>query len=336
MQITISVNIPLIVDGDAKIVLDALKKIDYPRELYEIIVIEGNHIASQRNIGFKHSQGEIVYLLDDDSQVQPNAFQIIAQEFADPQVAAVGGPSLTPSNRGSRIGQWIGYALETAFGALRMRYRYGRKWGRQGGSEYRLHGANLALRKSVINKLGGIDETIVPNEETDLLRRIQDKGNKLVYNPQLYVYRQQRQTIKDLLKQFCHYGQGRMKQIFKNPQPSDLIFLIPVGFLIYLLTLPIAIFGFAYHQLYWYWFLSVYLLPLFLYGFVSVLTTVKAALKYHRWDLLFGLPFIFPFIHLAYAWGLIKHLLRSSNLKDTVQNLYAAAYPICTRKNNEK
>src|SRR5579859_5281720 len=92
----ITVNICVISKGSTEIVLQSLKKIRYPKHLYEILIIEGSHLTRQRNVGLRHSSGTIVYLLDNDSQVHPEAFHILASEFTNPKIAAVGGPSLNP------------------------------------------------------------------------------------------------------------------------------------------------------------------------------------------------------------------------------------------------
>ena len=59
----ISINISVIFGGKCQTVLQSLKKVKYPDNLYEIVIIEGNHLTKQRNIGTKFSKGEIIYLL---------------------------------------------------------------------------------------------------------------------------------------------------------------------------------------------------------------------------------------------------------------------------------
>lgn len=297
----ISVNIPLIINGNPSIVLKSLKKIDYPKELYEIIIIEGNQISRQRNIGIKKSSGQIIYLLDDDSQTNPDAFKIIAKEFLDQKVAAVGGPSLTPKTEGNYLNQLIGYVLETYFGAFRMRYKWSRQSKNKSTSDYHLIGANLALRKKYITEVGGFDEKIIPNEETELLRRLKTNKFKIKYIDSLYIYRNQRKDLFGLAKQFHYYGRGRMKQISKCSNIQDLFLFIPVCFGFYLLSL------FFFHPL-WYFF------PLGIYYLLSFATSTKAAVKYKKPTLFITMPLIFPIVHLSYALGLLDEFFRSKNI----------------------
>ena len=115
----ISVNIPVKFPITIKPVLNSLKKINYPPKLTEIIIVEGNQIAQQRNLAIKKSSGDIIYLLDNDSEVNPDSFKIISAEFNKKNVAAVGGPSLTKKGK-NYLNFLIGCALETYFGAMRI------------------------------------------------------------------------------------------------------------------------------------------------------------------------------------------------------------------------
>ncbi len=293
-----SINNPVFTKSKAKTVLNSLKKLDYPKSLVEIVIVEGNQIAKQRNYAIKHSTGEIIYLLDDDSETIPASLRMIASEFKNKSVAAVGGPSLTKKN-GVFLSELIGYALETYFGAMRMRFRYSEQPNAVEGNEYQLIGANLALRKKIIEKIGLFNEKIVPNEETELLRRLKKLGFKLVYNKSLQVYRSHRTTPINLARQFYHYGVGRTKQMLYNGNWGDLIFILPVAFLVYILTL------FLFSP-------TLYLLPLFIYAALAYLTSLKAAFKYKKFDIFFSLALIFPIIHSSYACGIVSELVNST------------------------
>lgn len=292
----ISVNIPLITDGDNTIVLESLKKIDYPKNLFEIVIVEGNQISKQRNVALENSSGTIIYLLDDDSVVHPKSFKLLAKEFSNPKIGAVGGPSLVPQE-GDYFNKLVGYVLATYFGATRMKF----KWSKQTntiGTDHNFIGSNLALRRRSVMKVGKFNERIIPNEETELLRRLHKAGYTLKYNQKLYIYRDQRKNIFELAKQFHHYGTGRMKQTLYNFSPEDVIFIIPIGFLFYLISL-------VFFHLNWYF------IPLVLYILLGLATSLKASIKHGKPDLLLTMMLIYPIIHLSYALGLLSEFLAS-------------------------
>ena len=296
----ISINISVIFGGKCQTVLQSLKKVKYPDNLYEIVIIEGNHLTKQRNIGTKFSKGEIIYLLDNDSRVRSDALQLIAKDFTDKKVAAAGGPSLTPKNEKNHFSQIVGYLLATYFGAYRMRFKWSMQTKNNIISDYHFIGSNLALRKKFVNQINGFDEKFKANDETELLRRLKDKGYKLKYNHKLIVYRSQRSNISLLVKQFKHYGKGRMQHLLKNFKREDFLLLIPIVFEIYLLTIIF------YHPLW-------YFLPLLLYILLALATSLKASIKYRKIKLLWQMTLLFPIVHLAYATGLLNELLDKFN-----------------------
>lgn len=287
----ISINIPLVPGGSDKPVLEAIKSLDYPKKLIEIIVVEGKNVGKQRNKAINSSKGDIVYLLDDDSKIQQDALKIIAEEFTDPKVAAVGGPSLVESNTKESFNDLVALTLSTRFGAARMRFRYS---GQPSGdaSEYKLIGANLALRKSAVKKVGMFNEQIYPCDETDILRRLQNADYKIKYNNNLFIFRDHRKSLIDLARQFFFYGTGRMKQIKRGFKLEYTFFLIPIMFTMYLVSL------FFYRS-------STYLAPLIMYLILSLGTSLAVAWRSKKYLVAFLTFFIFPIIHVAYSIGLI-------------------------------
>ncbi len=301
----ITIIIPVRLGAVASVSLDSIKKADYPKNLIEIMVVEGNQPSKQRNEAIRKAKGDIIYFLDDDSHISKNCLKTIAKEFSNPKLDVLGGPSLIDSYSKNFFNRVIAYILETYFGALRMRARYSKNKSKK-ATEYDLISANLAVRKNVLKK-EKFDEMFYPNEETELLRRLQDKGFVFKYNNKLVVYRNHRKNIFELIEQFRNYGRGRMMQIKKIPKLSDFIFSVPIGFLFYIFSLLF------FHP-------SWYLIPLATYFLLSFLTSLKATLKYKEPSLLLSMTLLFPIIHLSYALGLIEELLFSTRTKENSKN----------------
>jgi len=291
----ISIIIPVKLNGDISSVMESIKNVDYPKKHLEVIVAEGNWPSSQRNKAINKAGGKIIFFLDNDSRIQPWSLNLLEKKFSDPQLAVLGGPSLTSPKDTNYFSKLIGYILETYFGALRMRWRYSSDVYRQNATEYELIGANLAIRKNIFSIIPGFDESLYANEETDLLRRISDMGYKMKYNKKFFIYRSHRKNPAKLIKQFFKYGEGRMMQIEKKAKFEDLVFGVPVIFVIYLFSLLFI------HQ-------TWYFLPLLIYFLLGFASSLKVMLKYKKIDVFFVIPFIFPFIHISYAFGLIKEI----------------------------
>jgi hypothetical protein len=95
-------------------------------------------------------------------------------------------------------------------------------------------------RKSAMLELGGFDESLYPNEENALMDGLQQRGGKLIYDPEFFVYRRPRRTLKSFAKMLMTYGRGRAEQFRQLPTFGSALNFIPPLFVAYLLALPVV------------------------------------------------------------------------------------------------
>lgn len=212
----------------------AARQLDYPREKLEIIIVRGRHPSVQRNHALKVARGEIIYFLDDDSLPQPDNLRRAVSLFSKPEIQMVGGPNLCPPAAPPReqafaltMGSWL------AFGPSRARYRSVGEI--RDSSEKELILCNLLARRDALLALGGFNEKLYPNEENALMDELQKRGGKLIYDPQLTVYRRPRASWKAFGKMLFNYGRGRAEQFRAHPTPGSAMNFIPPLFCIYFL-----------------------------------------------------------------------------------------------------
>lgn len=284
----VSIIIPVKPGGDVK-ALRGLADLDYPRDLLEIIVAEGRQPSVQRNRAAREARGEILYFLDDDSLTKPDFLRRTVGHYADPAVAAVGGPSLTPSTD-SLLQRSFGVALTSPLGGGGMRNRYQQTGAVRATGDHELILCNLSFRRDLFLKLGGLDERLYPNEENELMDRLHGEGNTLMHDPELAVHRSQRPSYRAFLRQFINYGRGRAEQtlISRSVRP---VTLLPALMILYLACLPLVS-------------KPVYYLPLLWYAGAVALAACHGALRARELTMLPLLLMIFPTIHLAYGAGL--------------------------------
>ena len=292
---TISVVVPH-KPGLAEVrVLKALEAVDYPRDRYEVIVAEGYHPSKQRNQAVAVARGDIVMFFDDDVQPDAKIFRRVVEGFeAFPDAAAVGGPSVIPPTD-NFWQQCFARVMRSRVTMGRSIARYESHGERRPTSESELILCNLAMQREVFRKVGGFDERLWPNEENELFDRLQKHGYRLIYDPDVIVYRSHRATLGAFVRSLFGYGRGRMGQTLIRPSLTCLIRMIPAAFALYLLSLL------AWHP---WW----YLLPLVPYALLIGAASAFHAI--HNHTLAGGLMslWLLPLAHLSYGCGLLSGL----------------------------
>jgi GT2 family glycosyltransferase len=186
--------------------LRAVAQLDYPR--FETIVVAcpaGEKVARQagwvrviacdranisaaRNMGVAAAQGEVVAFLDDDAVPEPLWLAQLATAFDDPEIAQAGGTTLGRNG----ISVQHGTARVDATGQSRAVDSSTTQpvvVPPVGDQVPRLHGTNMALRRSVVLEQSGFDERFTFYlDETDLTYRIARAGGKTMFVPKAVVH----------------------------------------------------------------------------------------------------------------------------------------------------
>jgi cellulose synthase/poly-beta-1,6-N-acetylglucosamine synthase-like glycosyltransferase len=289
----ISVIIP-VKPGGAVRALESLQHLDADSPDHEIMVAEGRKPSRQRNAAAAAASGDILYFLDDDALAVPDALKRLVRYFGDEKVAVVGGPSVTPADD-SPLQQAIAWVLASLFGGGAIRNRYRRHGMLRRTDDRELILCNLAFRRQTYLECGGLDERLYPNEENELIDRLRASGADLLHDPDLYVTRSQRPTLKAYVRQMLTYGRGRAEQTLLT---GTIGFkpLIPALFVLYLLSLPIV-------AQWW------YTVPALCY-LAALAGNMVLAAGSGKLSLVLRLPIIYTLLHVCYGVGFLLGLLR--------------------------
>lgn len=238
----------------------ASKKLDYPKDKFEIIVVDDGSSdrtteiakkmgvkvirkkrggkASALNLGIKHSKGEIIGCLDADSYPEKDALKKMIGFFNEPLVASVTPSALVskPKNILERM-QDIEYAMIS----------WNRKLLDFIDSVYVTPGTLSLYRKDVVQKIGGFDEKSM-TEDIDIAWRIRKSGFKIKMAFSAKVFTTAHKKFRKWWHQRIRWDIGGIQVLWKN---INTIFRSQYGSLgtfispFFLASMIVSILGFA-------------------------------------------------------------------------------------------
>ncbi|MDC0335729.1 glycosyltransferase [Pseudodesulfovibrio sp.] len=248
--------------------LNSLVKQDYPSDLTEIIVVDGNSTdgtldivrefekshgvrlvveprkgtALGRNVGVAAASHDHIGFIDGDCEAPTNWLSILMQAMEeamenDASVIAVGGANIPPE-KASPFVRAIGVAQDSFAGAFNSAQ------GRQFEASRlvpSLANCNVVYQKQAILDVNGFDETLMSEaEDADLNYRIGVNGGKFLFVPESYVLHWMRATPRLWWKNMVRYGKGRARLLKRFPEMWSVSYSLPLIFLTGMLTIPLA------------------------------------------------------------------------------------------------
>lgn len=260
--------------------------------------------AAARNWVFNSqdsNESDWIYFIDDDAYLPSEYFSKFIETVQQyPEVAAVGGPNLTPPESSffqktsgkvlsSPLGTWVSFARYRASGKIRI------------CDDSALILCNLFVRSRCLSAKA-FHEELVCSEENWLLQTLTLQGQTLLYNPSLYVWHERRSSLPQFAAQIYKYGYGRGQTIRRRPWSARYFHLTPSFYLICML------FSIRY---------PIFLELGYFYLLTCVVWTVFALIgsKTMNRHLTFLLltPMLFPVIHVSYGLGVISGMVKPSS-----------------------
>ncbi len=312
--------------------LDSLLENDFPRGLYEIILVDGmsdddtpallrrymeinenirlfsnpkRFTSAGLNIGIEHARGVYVFFLLAHVVYAPDyigtAVKLMKKGIAD----GVGAPVRT-----STEGLFM-QAVYTATDCL---------LGNGGSKHYRLnyegYASTISLgvyKRDFIRSIGGYDEEFIRVQDMELNYRIVEGGGRLYISPDLKWRYYPRTTFRTLWRRYFANGYWKYKVYKKHVKTAYWIHAVPVIFIVFLLLLSALSWVNPYYLMWLIGFAAVY-------GFFDLYFSLLGAFK-SRFSSFFILIALFPIVHLSFGMGLFAGFFRFSILDSVKKRL---------------
>jgi glycosyltransferase involved in cell wall biosynthesis len=203
--------------------LESLSRLDYPREQFEVIVIDdGSDMplqpvvapfldqlnvtllkqlhagpAGARNTGAERAKGEFLTFTDDDCTPAPDWLQKLAEHFTEVPVRAIGGRILNALSKNlySTTSQIIVDVAYAHYNANPNPTRF-------------FASNNLTVPAGPFHAIGGFDTTFKTAEDRDICDRWQHHGFQMTYAPEVLIYHSHDLNLRTFWRQHYHYGRG--------------------------------------------------------------------------------------------------------------------------------
>ncbi len=173
----------------------------------KLITARNGGKARAINLGLQRATGDIVVVLDADTQFEPLTISRLVRWFADPKVGAVAGNAKV-GNRINMLTRW--QALEYISAQNLERRALATL-----GCITVVPGAVGAWRRESILKLGGFPPDTLA-EDQDLTLQIQREGEKVLFDPSAIAWTEAPDTVAGLAKQRFRWAFGTLQCLWKH------------------------------------------------------------------------------------------------------------------------
>lgn len=203
--------------------LKAIFELDYPKDFLEVIVVDGCSKDATVEIAQKYPvkvvsvplnapaaynyamtmvSNDVLGFIDADAKVEKEWLSKLVTHLDNPQVAGVSG-GIETWNTENAWARSIGYDLKSRYARLKKYV-------------VRVATMNLLMKKSVIEAVGGFDENLPSQYDTDLGFRITSRGYKIIFEPSAKCYHFNRSTVSGYFRQQLQYGKNTAKLYLKH------------------------------------------------------------------------------------------------------------------------
>jgi succinoglycan biosynthesis protein ExoA len=333
---TVSIIIPCYnEEGTIGLLLEALYRQTFPRYELEIVIADGMSVDGTRQEIDSFSQqhpdlkikvvdnprraipsglNKAISASSGDFIVRLDAHSVPKKDYVSRSVAAlnsglgenVGGVwEIEPAGAG-----WVSRSIAAAaahpLGVGDARYRYADKAQPVDTVPFG------AFRRTLVEKIGGYDETLLTNEDYEFNVRIRRSGGQVWLDPDIRSTYFARATFSQLARQYWRYGYWKARMLHRYPSTLRWRQALPPLFILSLVGLSLLAPWFSFARM-------LLLLETFVYLSILILVSASAAIRKQDPALLPGIPLAICIMHLAWGsaflWSLVQMRIAKSEAR---------------------
>ena len=249
-------------------------------------------IPSGVNQAIRESRGEIIVRLDAHSMPIPEYVERCVEAHQTGKGDNVGGVWDIQPGADTWVAKSISFAAAHPLGVGDAMYRLNAKPGAVDTVPFG------SFRRSLIERIGAFDETLLSNEDYEFNTRVRESGGIVWLDPAIRSVYFSRSTLKKLAEQYWRYGFWKLKMLKRYPHTLRWRQALPPVFVFILAALIVLSLGLTIAQI-------LLGLQLFAYFFILGLAGLQLAIKTRKGFLIWGLPLAIATMHITWGAGFL-------------------------------
>lgn len=290
---------------------------DYPRERFEVIVVDGestdltrqvvNRFAAEYavdlrvlpnpvrktapglNIGLRAARGDVIIRIDGHATMAPDFLNRSTEALLATGADCVGG--VIESEGEGYAGGAIALAMSSPFGVGGAAFRSGG----EGEADTVAFGA---YRRDVFDRIGLFSEDIDKGEDDEFNYRLRGRGGRIVLVPGIRARYTVRAGFPALCRQYFGYGRAKPEVLRRHPAQMQLRQLAPAAFVVSGAISAVAATSGTARPL-----------KLLVSSYGAAIAVASVAASRRGWRFLPALPIAFACLHISYGAGFIDGVL---------------------------
>jgi glycosyltransferase involved in cell wall biosynthesis len=305
--------------------LDNVLDQDYPKELTEVVILDGmstdrtremilriaeknpvirllenekRYVPFALNKGIKASKGDIIVRMDAHTFYPSNYVSVLVKYLEELKADNVGAVLQNMPGNSSAQGLAISKVLASSFGVGNAKFRIGVK------EICRVDTVPFGCyRRDVFDRIGYFDEELLRNQDDEFNARLLKKGGSIYLIPELVIRYFTRTSVRKLINMYYQYGLFKPLVSFKIGRPTTGRQLVPFLFVLFLIiTTAGSLFSIQAAK--------ILFAGMALYVAADIFFSLKLTLQSKQSRLILYIPWIFLLLHLSYGWGYMRGLIR--------------------------